>query len=360
MEHTAFSKTIFVDAETRILSTGIQVESSIQNMMKERAPMEWKRSAAEASDKLTGLSDMAFLEIASFSSGKDMYNLSMSSSRFFDGYPSKPLLATRLLSIAMNVSLSGILRDHGISLEDLSLKPKLPAPICAHCISPGATKTCSRCKSVMYCSRTCQKSDWKNRHKSRCTEVMEAPQAVISGSAVVQAALGLSWSSDIDIFCCWAAAPKLRAKLVTAGKLVFGGISEGGYNNGTKLLEAQLHHVENYILASDMDVYDYFSDEQLDDETRADTQYEQAIEYGEMLKIDGSTCNEWGRRPFGGSTGSVLSPGSVVDPPATPFPYNFHAVNGSRDGESGWGGGEGVQIVVAKPGRTDVRCLLTR
>ena len=65
------------------------------------------------------------------------------------------------------------------------------------------------------------------------------PQVLISGSAVVQAALGTSWDSDVDIFCTWAAAPKVRARLMTAsptyphgGGLVFGHANEGGYEAG--------------------------------------------------------------------------------------------------------------------------------
>ena len=44
--------------------------------------------------------------------------------------------------------------------------------LCARCGKPGATGMlrCSKCKSVRYCSRECQRSDWK-QHKLRCKEV---------------------------------------------------------------------------------------------------------------------------------------------------------------------------------------------
>jgi hypothetical protein len=44
--------------------------------------------------------------------------------------------------------------------------------LCARCGKPGATGMlrCSKCKSVRYCSRECQRSDW-NPHKWRCKEV---------------------------------------------------------------------------------------------------------------------------------------------------------------------------------------------
>jgi hypothetical protein len=43
---------------------------------------------------------------------------------------------------------------------------------CARCGKPYATGMlrCSKCKSVRYCSRECQRSDWK-QHKLRCKEV---------------------------------------------------------------------------------------------------------------------------------------------------------------------------------------------
>jgi hypothetical protein len=48
---------------------------------------------------------------------------------------------------------------------------------CAPCANPSCNKwetepkdfkTCSRCKLVAYCSRDCQKIDWKAQHKSAC------------------------------------------------------------------------------------------------------------------------------------------------------------------------------------------------
>ena len=35
------------------------------------------------------------------------------------------------------------------------------------CDNKGPTKNCSRCKLVYYCSRDCQKKDWKT-HKTDC------------------------------------------------------------------------------------------------------------------------------------------------------------------------------------------------
>ena len=44
--------------------------------------------------------------------------------------------------------------------------------LCASCMAPCIGLKCSRCKGVTYCSRECQKSDWK-RHKETCEERMK-------------------------------------------------------------------------------------------------------------------------------------------------------------------------------------------
>lgn len=39
--------------------------------------------------------------------------------------------------------------------------------VCQHCRAKNASKRCSLCKSVHYCSRTCQSNDWA-KHKTQC------------------------------------------------------------------------------------------------------------------------------------------------------------------------------------------------
>ena len=42
-----------------------------------------------------------------------------------------------------------------------------PDGTCSYCNGSGGMKTCSGCKKTQYCSRVCQKADWKS-HKHRC------------------------------------------------------------------------------------------------------------------------------------------------------------------------------------------------
>ena len=66
-----------------------------------------------------------------------------------------------------------------ITLQDIARN--LPRPVetdsklnCVKCGKPG-TQKCSRCKSVYYCSSTCQRGDWKV-HKKTCRDV-DAPMS---------------------------------------------------------------------------------------------------------------------------------------------------------------------------------------
>lgn len=51
----------------------------------------------------------------------------------------------------------------------------MPTTVCASCGQPATTK-CSQCKRVAYCSRACQKQDWKN-HKPSCSKPQGTPAA---------------------------------------------------------------------------------------------------------------------------------------------------------------------------------------
>ena len=64
---------------------------------------------------------------------------------------------------------------YAVSLDDgkeLSLKAECVARAgcaAAGCASEEASSVCSRCQAVRYCSRECQRTDWK-AHKPVCTE----------------------------------------------------------------------------------------------------------------------------------------------------------------------------------------------
>jgi len=49
------------------------------------------------------------------------------------------------------------------------LYPEMPSRICARCPEAGRNR-CAKCRVVFYCSKKCQKNDWKS-HKPRCSEI---------------------------------------------------------------------------------------------------------------------------------------------------------------------------------------------
>ena len=50
--------------------------------------------------------------------------------------------------------------------------------VCNNCgVSNILLKNCSNCKKVCYCSKRCQKTDWKSRHKDACTLLVQGEEA---------------------------------------------------------------------------------------------------------------------------------------------------------------------------------------
>jgi MYND finger protein len=50
---------------------------------------------------------------------------------------------------------------------------------CAHCLSSSASlKRCTACRSLAYCSPSCQKADWKAAHKQECPVLVRAAASV--------------------------------------------------------------------------------------------------------------------------------------------------------------------------------------
>ena len=57
----------------------------------------------------------------------------------------------------------------------------MEGPICAGCGSPGATKRCSRCRSVYFCDEDCLGAGWK-KHKKVCKALATSAAAAAKGA----------------------------------------------------------------------------------------------------------------------------------------------------------------------------------
>jgi hypothetical protein len=74
----------------------------------------------------------------------------------------------RVLSFDARTGRYAVALDDG---KELSLKAECVARAgcaAAGCASEEASSVCSRCQAVRYCSRECQRTDWK-AHKPACT-----------------------------------------------------------------------------------------------------------------------------------------------------------------------------------------------
>ncbi|KJX98419.1 hypothetical protein TI39_contig412g00032 [Zymoseptoria brevis] len=75
-------------------------------------------------------------------------------------------------------------------IEELLALPLSPEVRKTNCTFCGARSTerrkllaCARCKSALYCDRTCQKMDFKQRHKANCTaKAKEGNEAEVEAS----------------------------------------------------------------------------------------------------------------------------------------------------------------------------------
>jgi MYND finger len=74
---------------------------------------------------------------------------------------------------------------------------------CFECGAKNAEKRCSRCQIAIYCSKTCQKSDWKKNHKVCCGVYMDNKEPQTPGDRgspvpVLLTSIGLMGEED---FC---------------------------------------------------------------------------------------------------------------------------------------------------------------
>jgi hypothetical protein len=173
------------------------------------------------------LSEELLHEIAGFSDARDIYSLALTSKQFFEdafkvqqvaqGKVAKHFarlkdsfepLATRLLHTALRSGLESVLGTREYPLDLAPFFANLPAALDG------------------------------------------GPQLLISGSTMVQAALGFRWKgSDLDLFCTCAAAPLVRQRLQEECGLVCTGTSftYGGGGLSDANLSA-VSHVEGYAL----------------------------------------------------------------------------------------------------------------
>ncbi|XP_050268164.1 ubiquitin carboxyl-terminal hydrolase 18-like isoform X1 [Quercus robur] len=69
---------------------------------------------------------------------------------------------------------------------------------CAHCRNP-ATKKCSGCKAVRYCSHKCQEAHWKSGHKTKCKDLRPPGVNSTAGSGRKTSGLGGKICSGIAL-----------------------------------------------------------------------------------------------------------------------------------------------------------------
>ena len=60
----------------------------------------------------------------------------------------------------------------------------MPDELRCACCGECADKRCAECRLVAYCSRECQKSDWKNHRKSECLRSSDKIQEVVDTDAM--------------------------------------------------------------------------------------------------------------------------------------------------------------------------------
>ena len=75
--------------------------------------------------------------------------------------------------------------DHLAALQQQQQQPPPPPPadMCGACGAPNPSQRCSKCKSAIYCDRTCQTQAWKKGHKQECKKRSCAGGAGAGGSS---------------------------------------------------------------------------------------------------------------------------------------------------------------------------------
>ena len=163
-------------------------------------------------------------------------------------------------------------------------------------------------------------------------------QVILAGSIVVQAALETTWiDSDIDIFCTWEAAPRVRQRIIDHCFLMCSGACDTYSSPSVSELNT-IDHVEGYAARP--------SDTHLSGgwhEQTYDEYYAQALAHGQEATEDDSPNvmgSRWGLKPkrVGLPNGSA----------GAQFPYNYDRERHTF-----------VQLVVGKEASHDARDMLS-
>ena len=159
--------------------------------------------------QFVGFCDEVMTTFAQYSLPPDVYSLCLTSKRFFDRGSVKSL-GSRLLHASLTMSLERVLPTGMAGLSS------------------------DRLESF-----------------SRMAESLPPGSVVISGSSLVQAALGERWDrTDVDIYCTAGAAPAVRSWLVRdARKMVLNAGKAYGplaVNKESGSFVTVIHHVEGY------------------------------------------------------------------------------------------------------------------
>ena len=164
---------------------------------------------ATESNLFVGCCDEVMTTIAQYALPPEVYSLCLTSKHFFDRKSDK-LLSSRLLHVSLTKSLERVLRTGMVGLSSDQLKSFSEM---AASLPPGSV--------------------------------------AISGSSLVQAALGEQWdNTDVDIYCTAGAAPAVRSWLVRNDKMVLNAGNENypsaSVNKESGTFVTYVHHVEGY------------------------------------------------------------------------------------------------------------------
>lgn len=79
----------------------------------------------------------------------------------------------------MDIAMRASWADPSAAKRDAKLY--VDEPYCATCKIQTQLKSCQKCRSICYCSSTCQRSDWP-RHKLECAALVEIRLSMVEAN----------------------------------------------------------------------------------------------------------------------------------------------------------------------------------